>query len=107
MSTAAPGSTAPVRSRTRTSMRPVCTCARAGAAQTTSMRMTADNLIGLLPGIRSMPSSAGLFREPIEDVDELRETLRPLRIALGDAIRHALFDVETEHRETDAVERGF
>ena len=48
----------------------------------------------------------GLFREPLEDVDELRETLGALRITFRDAVGHALFDVEAEHRKTDAVQRG-
>jgi hypothetical protein len=63
--------------------------------------MIADNLIGSSPD-----SCGGLFREPIEDVDELGEALGPFRIAFRDAVRHALFDVEAEHREADAVERG-
>jgi hypothetical protein len=48
-----------------------------------------------------------LLGEPVEDVDQLREALALFGIALGDAFRHAGFDVKAEDGEADAIERRF
>jgi len=48
-----------------------------------------------------------LFREAIENIDELREALGPFRLPLLDPFGDALLNMEFEHGETDAIQRGF
>ena len=55
---------------------------------------------GLSAGVEGI-----LFREPVEDVDELVQAFRALGLSLIDAVRYAFLDMEAEHGEADAVHR--
>src|SRR5687767_11700168 len=46
-----------------------------------------------------------LLGEPVEDIDELGETLRTLRFPLLDVTRQAPLNVVFHNRQTDSVER--
>ena len=48
-----------------------------------------------------------LFREAVENIDELSEALRPFRFTLLDPLGDALLDMEFEHGQADTVQRGF
>jgi hypothetical protein len=53
------------------------------------------------------PGVGSLTCEPVEDVDELRQALRGLGLALNDAVWDAPFDVIPEDGQADAVQRRF
>jgi len=46
-----------------------------------------------------------LLCEAIEDIDELVQPLRALSFPLRDPFRHAFFDVASNDRQADAIER--
>jgi hypothetical protein len=47
-----------------------------------------------------------LFREPVEDIDELGEAPGPLGLALLDSLWNTLLDMELQHRQADAIHGG-
>ena len=66
---------------------------------------------GPLPGLLMLaahpPAREALLREPVEDIDQLRQALRALGFPLLEAVGHALFDVELQDGEADAIQRRF
>ena len=52
------------------------------------------------------PNTKVLSSETVEDVHQFGEPLCTVRIPFGYPLGDALFDVEAEDRETDAIERG-
>jgi hypothetical protein len=48
----------------------------------------------------------GLFRESVEDIDQLGKALAVLGFAEGRPVRDAALDVEAQNAQTDAVESG-
>ena len=56
------------------------------------------------------PRAAGcrgctLFRETVENIDELRETLGALSLSLLDSVRDAFLDVKFHDGQADAIQR--
>jgi hypothetical protein len=72
-----------------------------------SVEIRGSSLSQAVGGHETRPASTALPREAIEDIHELAQLLRRLRLPLGETVGDTVLHVKFEHAQADSVEGGF